>query len=253
LSTESHVDELIEMYALGALLPDERANVEQHLARCPRCRALVEEAWDAVTAIPRALEPVSPSPQMKRRLMARIDADLASTTPRPALLRTLRSSLSRVQRAFIALSPAIALASLVLVVIVGAYAWSMQSELDQKRVELTLLSQPGLHTTDLASTSVAPPGAQARLFLAPEHNTALLTLHGFKPLGPDQVYEFWLIRGQQALPAGVFSVDQSGTGRLVVQAAEPVGNFNQAGITIERAGGSQSPNLDALVFAGPIK
>ncbi len=252
MNTEAHVDELIEVYALGALLPGERANVEQHLATCTRCRALAKEALDTVAAFPPAVEPVSPSPQLKRRLMARIEADLDSTPPRPSVLQTLRFRVTRAARA-LALSPALALTGLVLIVIVGAYALYLQRELDQKRAEMALLSQPDLRTSDLAGAAVAPPGAQARLFIAPEQNTALLTLNGLRPLGSDQTYEFWLIRGQQALPAGLFNVDRSGMGRLLIRASEPVGNFDQAGITIERAGGSQSPNLNALVFAGPIK
>ena len=85
MSTDSHVDELIAVYALGALSVEERQAVERHLAVCDTCRALAADAEATARVLPFAAEPVEPSPQVKQRLLARIEADKATTnaTVRP--------------------------------------------------------------------------------------------------------------------------------------------------------------------------
>jgi anti-sigma-K factor RskA len=68
-----------------------------------------------------------------------------------------------------------------------------------------------------------------------------------------QTYEFWLIRNGQAMPAGTFNVSAGGSGRILVQSSEPLGQFDQAGITVEKAGGSPTPTLEALVVVGSLR
>lgn len=46
-----HDDELIELYALGTLEPEERAQVEDHIAECAPCRARFVEAVSVVAAM----------------------------------------------------------------------------------------------------------------------------------------------------------------------------------------------------------
>jgi anti-sigma-K factor RskA len=122
----------------------------------------------------------------------------------------------------------------------------------QTQAKLALLGDPQLRTAVLATTPATPPGAQAHLLLSPDRSSALLTLNGVKPLPVSQTYEFWLIQDGKPLPAGTFRVDPSGNAQFLVQASQPLRDFQQAGITIERAGGSQTPTVSAMIFAGPI-
>lgn len=46
-----HNEELIELYALGTLEPEERAGVEEHIARCEPCRARFVDAVSVVAAM----------------------------------------------------------------------------------------------------------------------------------------------------------------------------------------------------------
>jgi len=46
-----HDEELIELYALGTLEPEERATVEEHIAGCESCRARFIEAVSVVAAM----------------------------------------------------------------------------------------------------------------------------------------------------------------------------------------------------------
>ncbi|MGH2946255.1 MAG: zf-HC2 domain-containing protein, partial [Solirubrobacteraceae bacterium] len=67
-------DEQLEAYVLGALEPEELADVELHLASCPDCRARVRELEAAVHRLPQALaalSPLEPSADLERRVLAR--------------------------------------------------------------------------------------------------------------------------------------------------------------------------------------
>ncbi|MER3408294.1 MAG: hypothetical protein C4292_06095, partial [Nitrososphaera sp.] len=215
------------------------------------CRRLAAEAEGMVNMLPQMVEPVIPSPQLKHKLMARIDADLTAPHARlylPVPPLSLSERLATLMRTW---SPAIALASLVLVV--AWWNWTLQNELQRTRAELFAIVNPTSHLALLSPGAAAPKDAQAKLYVTPSSSSALLVVAGLKPLGPDQTYEFWLMRGGQAKPEGIFNVDEHGNGRLLVQSTEPIGNFDQVGITIEKAGGAQIPTLSQLVFAGSIR
>jgi anti-sigma-K factor RskA len=254
VSTDSHVEELIAFYALGALPRDERQAVERHLAGCESCRALAVEAQMAARVLPFAAEPVAPAPAVKQRLMARIAADVATTTaPAPARARPGATGRSAAPPRLRWTWTVAAVAALALIGVLGWWGWTQQNELAAARAELEILSRPDLRVVSLPVAKPPQGGAQARLFVAPDSTTGLLAVSGLQPLPTQQTYEFWLIRGGKAIPAGIFNVAASGAGRLVVQSTDPLGQFDQAGVTVELAGGSQTPTMEALVFVGSIR
>jgi anti-sigma-K factor RskA len=253
LSTETHVDELIGVYALGALSQAERAAVEEHLAGCERCRSLAKEARDIVNMLPHGIEPVTPSAQLKRALLARVDADLAAQ-------RKAGRAFAAPQPRFRRWTQALALASLVLAVIFGGWALALRGELNRLRAEnrtlatqveqyrtvLAVLTVPELQAKALASTG-ATPDAQGRLLGDLQQTTALLTVSGLSPLPAGRIYQFWLIRDNTPVPAGLFTVDQNGKGYLLVHVTESIGTFQLGAITIEPASGSPLPTSDPLL------
>ena len=63
--------ELCELYALGALEPEERVGFENHLAgSCAECRAGLEQAIELNEMILGATPQTKPSPQLRRRVLA---------------------------------------------------------------------------------------------------------------------------------------------------------------------------------------
>ena len=260
MNASNHVDELIEMYALGALTTEEYGSVKDHLATCARCRTLAAEASTITAQLAYAADDLTPAPVAKARLMARVDADLAVTpsvpafaAPRPrALPEPRHSRWASLRHALGAWSPGFALACLVLLVITGAYALSLRDQMQQTQAKLAILSDPNLQSQALATTAATPPGAQARLLLTPDRSLALLNLNGMKPLDAAHTYQFWLIQDGKPLPAGTFQSDSSGSAQLLVRASQPLRDFQQAGVTIEPAGGSQTPTVSAMVFAGQL-
>ena len=63
----AHLDDLAELYALGALPEIERAAADAHIAQCPQCARRVGEAEEAVAAL---VTPEPVSPQLDRRVRA---------------------------------------------------------------------------------------------------------------------------------------------------------------------------------------
>jgi len=58
----------------------------------------------------------------------------------------------------------------------------------------------------------------------------------------------WLTRaGAAPRSAGLFTVDEAGSGALVFETAEPVESFNRVGVTAEPAGGSPGPTSAPIV------
>lgn len=320
------IEDLIALYALNALDADDRAMVERRLATDARARAVLDEMRETVGALHASAGTPEPPARVKARLLARVDADLASR----GLPARQESTWERIKRVLLPLSLAVTAASLVLAIGLGAWAGSLQGQLAQMsaqfaqtqgqlaevqgqlaqaqpelaqarqqlaqvqrdladtqgrltaaqgelvqteqqlaqareelaqaqaqiaqaRQEMALLQLPGLQFVSLPLAENAPDRAQFNFFKSPNNATALLTVSGLQSLPADQTYQFWLLRDGQSVPAGTFNVDADGAGRLVVQSSEPIGAFDQAGITIEPAGGSATPNLEALVSLGSIQ
>jgi anti-sigma-K factor RskA len=264
-----HVDALIAVYALGALPGADRVFVERHLQTCAECRELLRETDAAVAALPMMVAPLEPSAGLKTRLLARMDASLApqqaavSSAPvgrvaqwanqpanGPAPDGVKRDTQWAVIRRMVA--PALVFASLLLMLGFGVWTWVLQAELGNAQAQASLLNDPALRITDLP-VATAPPSARARLFTAPQSSVALLAVSSLEPLPPAQTYEFWLIRDGKPVRAGIFNVGAGGAALVRIDGPAPLGQFEQAGLTIENAGGVDAPTLSALVFIGAIR
>ena len=67
-----HVDDLVAAYTLGALEPDERAQVERHSRGCARCARLIAADRDAVALLGLLAPPATPPPEARAALLARV-------------------------------------------------------------------------------------------------------------------------------------------------------------------------------------
>ena len=71
-----------DLYALGALDGDELIAFETHLAGgCPECEPHIRRTREALTLLPRGLEPLAPPASLRARLLAQIDAEAAGSQP----------------------------------------------------------------------------------------------------------------------------------------------------------------------------
>jgi anti-sigma-K factor RskA len=79
----------------------------------------------------------------------------------------------------------------------------------------------------------------------------LFSVRNLPELAAGQTYQGWLMRGNEdPLSIGVFKVED-GTGILIFEIGESIGEFEQVGITAEPDGGSPGPTSDP-VLAGQL-
>ena len=74
------IAEMSGAYALDAVTPDEARAVEEHLAGCDACRALVADMRDIVRVLPLAADSVAPSSALKRRILDLASEELIAET-----------------------------------------------------------------------------------------------------------------------------------------------------------------------------
>ena len=85
----SHPTDDLELHAMGALGPDERAVVDAHLAGCAPCAARAAELAAVVDALPGAIPTHEPPPELRARVLASAQAlALPATDSAPAAART---------------------------------------------------------------------------------------------------------------------------------------------------------------------
>jgi anti-sigma-K factor RskA len=153
-------EELFPFYALDALSQEERDEVERYVSGNPEAQARLIEAMSAATEFVADLEPISPSPAVKQRLLARIEAASAAApveTPRAAARQATTSTSAKRRWWPIGLKGFYfgrALGFAVLLLLVGAFGlWQMTRQVSQLR------SQVG----DLQARVVQLEGETARL------------------------------------------------------------------------------------------
>src|SRR5262245_64672601 len=90
--------EQILLFAADALDASERDELTQHLrSGCPRCAGSFAEAQAVLASLPLALDPATPSPDVKQRLMQRVQASISTDAPRQPATPFVRPE-RRVQR-----------------------------------------------------------------------------------------------------------------------------------------------------------
>ena len=71
----------LESWALGEVAPREAAGIERHLAACHGCRARAIETRELFAALPQALEPQRPPPEVLLGVLARVRRDGRDGSP----------------------------------------------------------------------------------------------------------------------------------------------------------------------------
>lgn len=234
MRTHEEFEALIPIYALGGLASAEGAELEAHLQVCALCRQQYREAMTVVSLLARAAEPVEPSPEMRSRLFARVEADLARRATQARQKAPRRAWLTRPVWVWMALG---------MLILVAALAWFMTRPPSSREPSTIaeVLSDPKVRKIVLQPSRDAP-GAWGEVYMVPGHWRAVLKVGGLKPLPPEQGYQFWFLRsGEEPYAADVFNVGPDGTNTLFVQAHEDVAHFNGWGVTIEPRSGVSKP------------
>lgn len=224
--------EQLPAFALGALDPGERNDLEHHLEGCAECRA--ELAWlePARAVLSADLEQIAPSPGLRARVMAEVDADIAAQGNRPDPAARLDRRRQHRRRWFAdAFRPvaigAVAVA-LVVGVVVGIALNGDESPSGPPRQVVT-----GQTTNGANAVMVASDG------------TGTLKMTGLKRPDDGQVYQAWIQRGQSVIPTdSLFLPDRHGSATASIP---DLGGVATVMVSVEPKGGSRQPTTAPVI------
>ena len=220
--------EQLPSYALDALEPAERGDLRHHLEGCAECWA--ELAWlePAADVLASDVEQVEPSPGLKGRVMAAVDADLAEDPePAPAAAR------ARGQRGWLSglFRPAVlgaAAAALFVGVALGVVLNGSDSPVTAERQVVTGQTSNGSNAVMVTS-----------------EGTGTLKMTGLKKPDEGQVYQAWIQRGQSVIPTdSLFVPDRGGSATASIPALSGVSTVM---VSLEPAGGSEQPTTTPVI------
>jgi len=254
-------DELLGAYALDAVDGAERAEVEAHLASCPRCRAELDELRQVAAAVGTTV--VRPPEGLWSQIAGALDAGddraVPSTMPRlgpvgagpgPATDRPAPGAGPRRGRRTHALLGALAAAAAVAALVLGLSWAHAESRIDHLQSAAGVpgslgaaLATPGHRLIELRATGST---AVARVVLLPD-GRGYLDASGLPSLGAGRTYQLWGIVGKTPISLGLL-------GAAPRQAAFTMAGPRRAstfGITVEPAGGSVAPTLP-IVASGTV-
>jgi anti-sigma-K factor RskA len=207
-------DALAPLHALDALDGEDLVLFAEELKGSEPLRALASDYREATTVLALSLEPLTPSPAVKSRL-------LEAVTPSP------QRSAPVFTRVFWAVA-AIFLVSLLV------------------RSLISPVEPPGL----LLEGDRPAPSAKGRIVW--RGRSVELTVSGLPALPEGQVYQLWhLGPGPKPIPAATFSVDETGRLHGWDTLKFAVAKGDKFAITREPEGGSLSPSMPLYVKPAP--
>ncbi|HET6615976.1 MAG TPA: anti-sigma factor [Dehalococcoidia bacterium] len=262
----------IDAWALGALDAEEARALEAHLASCDECRALADTAVETAASLGLAVPMHAASATLKSRVMA--SAAILTDIRRPRRSRWLWAGAvaALVVGAAGAASWAAVTQSRVndlegqnATLSAGATAQSRAFEevsaleanhsqtIATQDAMLEVVLQPDAQRTDLVGTAMAPE-ATGRCVWSQARESGALLVDGLPQPREGAVYTMWIVYERKWLEAGDFTVDNDGTGRLVMDAwggdgddGDDWGAFEGFAVTTEPASGTSGDRGDTIM------
>jgi anti-sigma-K factor RskA len=212
----------VAAYVLGALEPDEAAELERHLEGCTECRAELRWLQPAVDLLPEKVERVDAPAGLRARIVEQVHEEAAGADSRR---RTPFSGRRRLQgRRPVAAAGLVAL----MLAVVAGYAIR------------------GGDSGGGGATTVAvgeAPAVTAKLVM--EGDSAMLKLANVEAMRGDRVLEAWVQReGEVERAGGLFVPDRAGRATATIPDMHGV---EAVMVTAEPEGGSEAPTSVPMV------
>ena len=242
MSADTHVFELLPAYVLGSLDEDERLMVSDHLSGCPVCTAELAGYQTLADQLALATPAALPSPDLKRRLMARL--------PSPHSTRSNQERLAWwQQRPDFARRAALTwgVISFLLILVLG----TSNLLLWQRITRLETVTRTGMQAIPLISTSLAP-GAAGFVIIGADGQNGAFVVDALPTLEPNYEYQLWLLENEEKTSGAVFTVDENGYGGGRIRAPKNLHEYSGCDVSIEPAGGSAWPTGEH-VLGGSLK
>jgi len=262
-------DDDLALYAAGALSAAERTAAEAHLRLCARCTEEVRQNTLALAAYAQTTPEAAPPQGAKDRFMARVAATKQGETVVPVQpAQPAEPRLGFLRRAFLGEGrwpPALAGALAILLLGVGVddlqrraeivplFKQAQRGAIDSAQLAqlMELLTSPQAKRVALHPGPVTAPPPEGRVVYTARTGKLMLTASNLHPLPAGKVYQLWILQpgGKAPLPSATFAPDNTGNAAMILSDAPAGLAVAGFGVTIENAGGSQTPTLP-IVLSG---
>ncbi|NLX08774.1 MAG: hypothetical protein GXY36_03895 [Chloroflexi bacterium] len=238
--------ELIPAYALDALDPDERAEVEAWLPTDPEAQALLAE-YQAVTdqlalLVPQQAAPAHLHTDLRQRLAATHATQERPALP-PAPIATGSVFRGRTARRVVA-----AAAALLILIAAGLVIWQVSEQEPEPVDEGAALYAELDAQEDAPRYALEPaedlPGVMGELVASPDGDEAVIRVEQLPTLPGDQAFQLWLVDAAGTVTSGgVFNRQGDADATFIrVPLEQPLDAYQRFGVSIEPAGGSPFPD-----------
>jgi anti-sigma-K factor RskA len=238
--TCEELNEMFELYTLGVLEPEERAEIEAHLARgCEACRSSFNAALGTNATVLSLAPDVAPPSRLKKRVMATVGARqggwgwVGALAAACMLVLALWMSGQERQRSS-------ELAD------VRKTLMQMKADRDHVMAALSFLNEP--ETQEVGFGKGKP--ARGNIFMNPQRGVLLIGSN-LPRLAPGRMFEMWLIPkgGAAPQPAGMFGANESGTAMNMLSGPLDPSTIAAIAVTIEPEAGSNAPTTQPFIVA----
>lgn len=220
---------LVGPYVLDALPDDERDRFEEHLDRCPDCRAEAAELFAAAAHLGQAAAVVPPA-----ALRAQVLAEVEVTRQVPPGAPLTAHARPRWPLA-------LAAAALVAVVVaLSALLVQADNRADQAEQLAAIIAAP-----DAETVVVSGDGGSMRVVASEAHGSSVVIADEMAAPPPGSAYALWFDEDGEMVLHGVFTPDSDGEVRIKV----PGVPTSAIGVTVEPAGTEpEEPTFPAVAF-----
>lgn len=255
-------------YSVSALNDDERKAFEAYLAGADDAsRAEVAELSETAAILAMAVEPVTPSDELRASVLAKIASlpqlPAQDSVEAPAAESSATLTSQQQERLLAPAGPAAATARLRWfqrpVALLGAAAAAVVLAVSGGFLGAALVSDDNGsdQASDRLAELYAAPDAQrvtadvagggsATLVFSHDLDRSAVVFDGLTELPSDKVYELWYIDADgDPRPAGLVELPGTGDGWYVLDGELSEGDT--VGVTVEPAGGSETPTTDPVV------
>lgn len=285
----AEVEQLRDLYVLGALPPDAFEEVETHLETCAECRDQVHRSWALAQLLRLGVPQVQPPAELGSRILgAAMAAGPGGAAADVARLEVPggggRWRIPPFASAFLSVPVQWRAAAALVPLIVGGWL-AIEVVLLQRQVETTELAlrrswqnaqaaaeilgrgmEAGAPAVRVSGTEMAP-AARGMLYYGATNYECVLVVDGLPRAAADRAYKLWLVSGEERVSGGTLYVGEDGRGMLVVKSPVPLGSLDRIDVTLEphrdsagptgerymwgRLKASSPPSGSAQVAAGP--
>ena len=225
---------LTAAYALHALDAADEAAYEGHLRRCADCQRELASLQRTATALAYAPDAPAPPPELRSRILEQARAERPNVVP-------LRPRWAYAAAAAAAIAATVA-------IVIGGWAISLASSLEREREARANLDRATAVLATEDAVAIPLSGASGSLVVA-ETGEAALVVSSLDPAPAGKTYEAWVIEDGTPAPAGVF---QAAGGRTVVALERAVPRGAVVAVTLEPAGGVETPTSSPLFTAETV-